>query len=111
MKIPKLASVRTVSTKLLKNIWKKISDASFPDIYTYTFDEKDFVHMLKLLQKNPGVIDTRVKEYGVDFNDKYIDACTFVFEQAFIILVKQSADLIESLEHELNHISRGEFST
>ena len=67
--------------------------------------------MLKLLRKNPSVIDTRVKEYGVDFNDKYIEACTFVFEETFIILIKQSADLVESLKHELTHISQGEFSS
>ncbi len=111
MNLPKLTSARTVSTKLLKVVWKKISGKPFPDIYAYTFDEKDFDHMLKLLKKNPGVIDTRVKEYGVDFNDKLIEACTFVFEEAFIILVKQSADLVESLEHELTHISQGEFSS
>jgi hypothetical protein len=111
MKLPKLTSARTVSTKLLKGVWKKISDKPFPSIYAYTFDEKDFEHMLKLLQKNPSVIDTTVKEYGVDFNDKYIEACTFVFEEAFIILIKQSADLMESLKHEFVHISKGEFSS
>ena len=83
MKLPKLTSARIVSTKLLKTVWKKISDKAFPDIYAYTFDENDFDRMLKLLQKNPGVIDTRIKEYGVDFDDKLIEACTFVFEEAF----------------------------
>ncbi len=110
MKLPELTSARTVSTKLLKSVWKETTNKPFPTMYAYTFDEKDFVHMLKLLQRNPSVVDTRVKEYGVDFNDKYIEACTFVFEEAFIILVKQSADLIESLNHELKHISQGKFS-
>ncbi len=66
--------------------------------------------MLNLLQKNPAVIDTRVQEYGINFSNKYIEACTFVFEEAFIILIKQSADLVGSLEHELTHINKGEFS-
>ncbi len=111
LNLPKLTSARTVSTKLLKVVWKKISDKPFPDIYAYTFDEKDFEYMLKLLQKNSSVIDTRVKEYGIDFSDKYIEACTFVFEEAFIILIKQTADLVESLEHELTHICHRDFSS
>jgi hypothetical protein len=35
----------------------------------------------------------------------------FVFEEAFIILIKQYADLVESLGHELTYISQGEFSS
>jgi hypothetical protein len=111
LKLPKLTSARSVSTKLIRDVWKKLSDKPLPNVYAYTFDEKDFMKMLRLLEKNPNIIDTRVKEYGINFSDKYIEACTFVFEDAFIILVKQSVDLVESLEHELSHICKGEFSS
>jgi len=66
--------------------------------------------MLDLLKKNPFVIDTRVEEYGLDFDNKFIEACTFVFQEKYIILVKQSADLVDSLEHELQHINEGNFA-
>lgn len=34
----------------------------------------DFLFLLELLHKNPGVADSRVKEYGVDFDDGFIEA-------------------------------------
>jgi hypothetical protein len=110
MKIPKLPSARTVSTKLLKSVWKKVSDKPFPDVYGFTFDEKDFAFMMNLLGNNPFVVDTRVEEYGLDFDNEFIEACTFVFQDNFIILIKQSADLAKSLEHELRHVSEGNFA-
>ena len=94
MKIPELPSAKAVSTKRLRSVWKRISDKPFPEVYAFTFDENDFRYMLNLLQKNPRVTHTRVKEYGVGFGNKYIEACTFQFKGQMIILVKQTAPLI-----------------
>jgi hypothetical protein len=33
--------------------------------------------MRNLLQKNPGVKDTMVGEYGIDFDNYFIEACSF----------------------------------
>jgi hypothetical protein len=110
LKIPELPSAKAVSTKRLRSVWKRISDKPFPDVYAFTFDENDFFHMLNLLQKNPGVTDTRLKEYGISFGNKHIEACTFQFKEQMIILVKQTAPLIDCLEHELRHIHSGDFA-
>ncbi len=104
MKIPELPSIKVVSQRRLKNIWKKISSKPFPEIYAFTLDDGDFLFLLELLQKNQGAEDSRVKEYGVDFDDRFIEACSFVFEGYFMVYVKQSASLDVCLEHELKHI-------
>jgi hypothetical protein len=80
-----------------------------PEVYAFMFDEKDFLFILAFLQSNPEMTDTRVVEYGVDFDNKFIDACTFEFKGQPIILVKQTAPLIDSLTHELKHVASGYF--
>ncbi len=104
MKIPEVPSAKNVSRKHLLSIWKKISDKPLPDVYAFTLDDNDFFFLLERVQKNPGVKDTRAKEYGVDFDNRLIEAFSFKAKGHFLILIKQSASLSASLEHELRHI-------
>jgi hypothetical protein len=60
-------------------------------VLVYTLTDKVFISNLKLLQKNKGVIDARVKEYGMNFNNEFIEAFTFEFEGHLIIFVRESA--------------------
>lgn len=55
------------------------------------------------------VIDTRVKEYGVKIDNKFIEACTFRFKEHFIIFVRQTVPLVNALEHELRHVASWNF--
>jgi len=105
MKIPDLPSAKAVPPKTVLSVWKKISDKPFPDVYAFTVDNKDFFFLLERVQKNPGVKDTRMKEYGLDFDNKFIEAFSFKVRGHFLILIKQSAPLDASLEHELRHFS------
>ena len=65
--------------------------------------------MLNVVQKNPGVKDSRVREYGLDFDNSLIKAFSFKANDYFVILVKQSAPLRESIEHELKHILNDDY--
>jgi hypothetical protein len=103
---PEIKSVRTVSNKVLRSVWKSISDKPLPDVSAYTLTDKVFISNLKLLQKNRDVIDTRVKEYGMDFNNEFIEACTFEFEGHLIVFVRESVPLVAALEHELKHVAK-----
>ncbi len=107
-KIPQINSAKSVSTKRLRSVWKSISDKPFPDVYAFVLEDNEFLSTLNLLRKQAGVVDTRVKEYGVDFPNKFIEACTFEFRGHWIVLVKQSVSLNDSLEHELRHIHSGD---
>ena len=104
LRIPELPSIKSISEKELANIWKTISDKPLPEAHAFTLDEKDFDYMLNVVQKNPGVKDSRVREYGVDFDNSLIEAFSFKANDYFVILIKQSAPLKDSLEHELKHI-------
>jgi hypothetical protein len=104
MKIPGVPSAKSVSNKRLTNIWKKISDNPLPEMHAFTLNDRDFFFLLDKIQKTPGVKDTRVKEYGVDFDNRFIEAFSFKAKGHFLILIKQSASLGASLEHELRHI-------
>ena len=106
---PETASAKSISKKLLRSIWKKISNKPLPDVYAYTLEENEFLSTLELLQKQNQVIDTRVKEYGVKVDNKFIEACTFKFKGHFVIFVKQAAPLVDALEHELKNISTWKF--
>lgn len=97
-------SADPISQKALLNVWRSISDKPLPKIAAFRFPDKQFYQVLEILQSNEGVTDTRVQEYGVNFDNSLIEACTFEFEGQMIILVKESSDLTESLEHELRHI-------
>ncbi len=105
MKIPQIPSVKAVSTKCLRSVWKRISDKPFPDVYAYTLEEKEFLSNLELLQKNKRIIDTRVSEYGLKVPNQFIEACTFEFKGHLIIFVKQTVPLVNALEHELKHVA------
>ena len=83
-------------------------DKPFPDIRAFALEDKEFLSTLTFLQKQSGVVDTRVKEYGVDFPNKFIEACTFKFKGRWVVLVKQSVSLNDALEHELRHIHSGD---
>ena len=102
---PKIKSVKTISNKILGSVWKRISDKPLPDVLAYTLTDKAFISNIKLLQKNGAVIDTRFKEYGRDFNNEFIEACTFEFEGHLIVFVRESVPLIDALEHELMHVA------
>jgi uncharacterized protein YjaZ len=102
--IPEIKSVKTVSNKVLRSVWKRISDKSLPDVLAYTLTDKAFISNLKLLQKNGSVIDTRVKEYGMEIKNEFIEACTFEFEGHLVIFVRESVPLVDALEHELRHV-------
>jgi hypothetical protein len=107
--IPEIQSAKSIPTKLLSSVWKRISDKPFPDVYAFTLKDNEFLSMLDLFQKQTGVIDTRVNEYGVDFPDKFIEACSFEFKGHMVILVKQTVPLVDALEHELRHVDSGDF--
>jgi hypothetical protein len=100
---------KPVSDRLLLKVWKRVSDKPLPDVYAFTFEDADFYLVLGSLRKNKGVVDTRKKEYGVDFDDNFVDACTFEFKGHLIIFVKESAPLAECLEHELQHVKNWKF--
>jgi hypothetical protein len=51
------------------------------------------------------VEDTRVKEYGVDFDNRFIEAFSFKVRGYFLIVIRKSVSLEASLEHELRHFS------
>jgi hypothetical protein len=104
MKIPELPSAKAVSPKTVRSIWKKISEKPLPDVYAFTVDEKDFFFLLEIVQKNPSMKDTRIKEYGVDFDNQFIEAFSFKVEGHFLIIIKKTVSLNASLKHELRHI-------
>ena len=106
---PKTPSAKSVSNKILRSVWGKISDKAFPDVYAFTLEENEFLSTLELLQKQDKVIDTRVKEYGERVDNKFIEACTFRFEGHFVVFVKQTVPLVDALEHELRHIASWNF--
>ncbi len=62
---------------MLANIWKSISDKPLPEAHAFTLNEKDFEYMLNIVQKNPGVKDSRVREYGINFDNSFIKAFSF----------------------------------
>ena len=101
-----IKSATVIPNRILKPIWNKVSDKPFPEIYAYSLKDKAFAAALELLQKNKSVKDTRVKEYGIGFDNKLIEACTFEFEGHMVVFVKESVPLIEALEHELAHVAK-----
>ena len=105
MKIPEHLSAKAVSTKRLRSVWKRISNKPLPDVYAFTLEEKEFLSNLELLQKNKGIIDTRVSEYGLKVPNQFIEACTFEFKGHLIIFVKKTVPLVDALEHELRHVA------
>jgi hypothetical protein len=66
--------------------------------------KKIFFFLLEIVQKNPSMKDTRIKEYGVDFDNQFIEAFSFKVEGHFLIIIKKTVSLNASLEHELRHI-------
>ena len=106
---PETQSAKSISKKLLRSVWARISDKSFPDVYAFTLEDNEFLSILDLLQKQNRVIDTRVKEYGVKIDNKFIEACTFKFKGHFVIFVKQTVPLVDALEHELRHVTSWNF--
>ena len=102
---PETQSAKSVSQKVLRSVWERISDKPVPDVYAYTLEDSEFLSTLKLLQKQNSIIDTRVKEYGVKIDNKFIEACTFKFKGHFVIFVKQSVPLVDALNHELTHVA------
>ena len=106
-KIPEINSAKSISTKRLRNVWKRISDKPLPDVYAFVLEDNEFLSTLNLLRKQAGIVDTRVREYGVDFPNKFVEACTFKFKGHWVVLVKQSVSLNDALEHELRHIYSG----
>jgi hypothetical protein len=111
VKIPGVPSAKSVSNKRLTSIWKNISDKPLPEMHAFTLDDKDFFFLLDMIQKTPSVQDTRIKEYGIDFDNKYVEAYSFKVKNYFVILVKQTAPLVASLEHELKHILTADHSS
>lgn len=101
---PEIKSAKVVSNKVLKSVWKLISDMPLPDIYAYTLTDRAFISTMTSLQETTGVIDNRVEEYGVNFDNKLIEALSFEFKGHMIILVKESVPLVSALEHELRHV-------
>jgi hypothetical protein len=56
------------------------------------------------VQENLDVVDTTVKEYGVDFNNRFIEAFSFKVKGYFLIVIRKSVPFEASLEHELRHL-------
>ena len=103
MQLPQFPSTDPVSDRILISVWKKISDKPIPEIYAFTFDDRDFLRMVNLLQTTPGMIST-IEEDRLGFDIKNVEARTFQFKKTFIILVKQDAPLRDCLERELRQI-------
>lgn len=99
-----IKSAKIISSKMLRSVWKRISDKPLPDIYAYTLKDQVFLSTIKKLQRLDDVVDTRVKEYGLDFDNRFIEACTFEFKGHLIVFVKESVPLVDALEHELKHV-------
>ena len=104
MQLPQLPSTNQVSEEILNTVWKKISDKPTPEVYAFTFNDRDFLRMSNLLQTTPGMTNLGIEEHKECFDNKDVKACTFQFKEKIIILVKQDAHLTDSLEHELRHI-------
>ena len=85
MNIPEFPSIKSFPKKMLANIWVTISDKPLPETQAFTPDNKDFAYLLNLVQKNPGVVDYRVREYGVDFDNLFIEAFSFKVEDCFVV--------------------------
>lgn len=102
---PEVKSAKAISTQTLRAIWKKVSAKPMPKIYAYLLNDKEFLKTVRLIRKNENITDTRVTEYGVDFNNTLIEASTFEFKGNMIVFVKESASLEAALKHELEHIS------
>ena len=64
----------------------------------------DFFFLLKRVQENLDVVDTRVKEYDVDFNNRFIEAFSFKVKGYFLIFIRKAVPFEASLEHELSHL-------
>ncbi len=64
----------------------------------------DFFFLLKRVQENLGVEDTRIKEYGVDFDNRFIEAFSSMVKGYFLIVIRKSVPFEASLEHELRHL-------
>ena len=103
LQLPQLPSTDPVSDRILISVWKKISDKPIPEVYAFTFDDRDFLRMVNLLQTTPSMISIEGK-YGLGFDNKNVEARTFQFKGTFIILIKQYAPLNDCLEHELRQI-------
>jgi hypothetical protein len=97
-------SAKAIPDRTVLRVWRKLSDNPLPDVYAYTLEDEFFFSFLKLVQSKKGVIDTRVKEYGVKVDNLFIEAFTFEFKGHKVIFVKKSADIASSLEHELRHV-------
>jgi hypothetical protein len=103
--IPQIAGVVVIPKRKLISAWKKVADKPLPDVTAYILKDEAFLKTVNLISKNKGVRDTRVKEYGIDFDNEIVEAYSFEFEGHLIIFIKESAPLRESLEHELDHIA------
>jgi hypothetical protein len=97
-------SAKVIPDRTVFRVWRKISDKPLPDVYAYSLEDEFFFSFLKLVQSNKGVVDTRIKEYGVEVDNLFIEAFTFEFKGHKVIFVKKSSDLASSLEHELRHV-------
>jgi hypothetical protein len=98
-------SAKSVPKKLLRGVWKGISDRPLPDVYAFTLEEKEFLSNLELVQENKRIIDTRVSEYGLKIPNQFVEALTFEFKGHLVIFVKQTVPLVDALEHELRHVA------
>jgi len=103
---PEISGAKAISDRVIKAAWKKVSTKPLPDIYAYSLTDEAFDSAMKSLQKKKGAIDTRMEEYGVDFDNELIEALTFEFEENIIIFVKQSVPLADALNHELKHVAK-----
>jgi hypothetical protein len=102
--LPALPSAKIISWKHLWRVWRSIADKPMPEIVALTLNDADFFYFLEIVQKNPGVEDTRFREYGVGFGNKFVEAFSFKAENIFLIVVRQSASLDICIKHELQHV-------
>ena len=91
---PETQSAKSVSKKILRSVWGKISDKPFPDVYAFTLEENEFLSTLDLLQKQNKVIDTRVKEYGVKIDNKFIEAARSSLRDTLLFLLNKQFPLL-----------------
>ena len=101
---------KKVSKKKMKKIWKTLTSKPFPPVDAYILENKEYERIMLLLQESSAVVVQDVFEYGKTSDPISAEAVVFPACSKFLILIKRESrcTLKENLEHELDHIAKGE---
>jgi hypothetical protein len=107
-----------ISNKKLKKTWKRVTDAPFPKgkIKAMIISDDEAGRIFKILRESPNIYSKSVFEYGVQSEADLATTAAFAipvgFENAryFLIVIRRDicVSIEENLEHELNHIAKGD---